>query len=143
MMQTVTSKGKVRIGLEVHTQLTNLQTKLFCGCSTDYRKDPPNTHVCPVCLGLPGSLPSVNKKAIEDAIIVSLALHAQLSRQSFFFRKNYYYPDMSKNFQISQYDKAGGVPIAVTSLTPDTPFQAHGRGKNLVLQFVALLYLVG
>lgn len=103
----------VLIGLEVHCQLTNLKTKLFCGCSTDYRRDPPNTHVCPVCLGLPGSLPSVNRKAIEDAVLVSLGLGSKVSRKSYFFRKNYYYPDMSKNFQISQYDQAGGIPISL------------------------------
>jgi aspartyl-tRNA(Asn)/glutamyl-tRNA(Gln) amidotransferase subunit B len=102
----------VLIGLEVHCQLTNLKTKLFCGCSTDYRQDPPNTHVCPVCLGLPGALPGVNRKAIEDAIVVSLALGSQVAGKSYFFRKNYYYPDMAKNFQISQYDQAGGIPIA-------------------------------
>ncbi|MCW3988424.1 MAG: Asp-tRNA(Asn)/Glu-tRNA(Gln) amidotransferase GatCAB subunit B, partial [Candidatus Bathyarchaeota archaeon] len=103
----------VLIGLEVHCQLTNLKTKLFCGCSTDYRRDPPNTHVCPVCLGIPGSLPSVNRKAIEDAVLVSLGLDSNVSRKSYFFRKNYYYPDMSKNFQISQYDQAGGIPISL------------------------------
>lgn len=102
----------VLIGLEVHCQLTNLKTKLFCGCSTDYRQDPPNTHVCPVCLGIPGSLPIVNRKAVEDAVVVSLGLDSQVSRKSYFFRKNYYYPDMSKNFQISQYDRAGGIPIS-------------------------------
>jgi aspartyl-tRNA(Asn)/glutamyl-tRNA(Gln) amidotransferase subunit B len=103
---------EVLIGLEVHCQLTNLKTKLFCGCSTDYRQDPPNTHVCPVCLGIPGSLPVVNRKAIEDAVVVSLGLDSQVSRKSYFYRKNYYYPDMSKNFQISQYDRAGGIPIS-------------------------------
>jgi aspartyl-tRNA(Asn)/glutamyl-tRNA(Gln) amidotransferase subunit B len=110
--ESIQSLKEVLIGLEVHCQLTNLKTKLFCGCSTDYRRDPPNTHVCPVCLGIPGSLPTVNRKAIEDAIVVSLALNSQVSRKSYFFRKNYYYPDMSKNFQISQYDQAGGIPIS-------------------------------
>lgn len=106
------SVNAVLIGLEVHVQLTNLKTKLFCGCSTDYRQDPPNTHVCPICLGVPGALPVVNRKAVEDAIVVSLALGSQVAEKSYFFRKNYYYPDMAKNYQISQYDKAGGVPIA-------------------------------
>ncbi len=102
----------VKIGLEVHTQLTSLKTKLFCGCSSDYRGKEPNTLVCPVCLGLPGSLPVLNRKAVECAVMAALALNCKISRRMFFFRKNYYYPDMPKNFQISQYDRAGGVPLA-------------------------------
>ncbi|MHA1383877.1 MAG: Asp-tRNA(Asn)/Glu-tRNA(Gln) amidotransferase subunit GatB [Candidatus Helarchaeota archaeon] len=105
-------KLNIMIGLEVHVQLTNLKTKLFCGCSSDYRGKKPNSLMCPICLGLPGSLPSVNKKAIEYAIMTSLALGAKISPDTLFFRKNYYYPDMPKNFQISQYDKAGGIPLS-------------------------------
>lgn len=102
----------LKIGLEVHIQLTNLKTKLFCGCSADYRGGEPNSFICPVCLGLPGSLPSLNKKAIEYAIMTSIALDASIAPRTLFYRKNYYYPDMPKNFQISQYDKAGGIPIS-------------------------------
>ncbi len=102
----------IRIGLEVHCQLTSLRTKLFCGCATNYRDAPPNTHTCPVCLGMPGTLPALNGRAVEDSIMVALALNAQVQGRTIFFRKNYYYPDMPKNFQISQYDRAGGVPIA-------------------------------
>lgn len=112
-MLTEVLDDTVQIGLEVHVQLTNLKSKLFCGCSTAYRRDPPNSHVCPTCLGLPGALPTTNKKAVEDAILLATALGSTISRKSFFFRKNYYYPDMAKNFQISQYDKAGGVPLAI------------------------------
>lgn len=104
--------SKVKIGLEVHCQLTCLRSKLFCGCSSDYRKALPNSLVCPVCLGIPGSLPVSNKKAIEAAISVALALNCKLHKTVFFWRKNYAYPDMSKNFQISQFDRMGGVPIA-------------------------------
>ena len=104
--------ASVKIGLEVHCQLTNLKTKLFCSCPTDYRDKEANSYVCPVCLGLPGSLPVLNKKAVEDAILVASALNSKVSDNTLFFRKNYFYPDMSKNFQISQYDKAGGVPVA-------------------------------
>jgi len=97
----------------IHCQLTRLKTKLFCGCSSDYRGKDPNTLVCPVCLGIPGALPVLNKRAIECALMAALALNCEVSQHMFFFRKNYYYPDMPKNFQISQYDRAGGVPLAV------------------------------
>lgn len=108
-----TMEHEVKIGLEIHCQLTNLKTKLFCGCSADYRKDPPNTHLCPVCLGLPGSLPVLNASAVEDATMVALALGCEIQKLNYSYRKNYYYPDMPKNFQISQYDRAGAVPFAV------------------------------
>lgn len=104
---------KAKIGLEVHVQLVNLKTKLFCSCSADYRDKPPNTNVCPVCLGLPGTLPVLNEKAVEEAAKIALALSAKINPVSYFFRKNYFYPDMAKNFQITQYDKAGGLPFAV------------------------------
>ena len=103
----------VIIGLEIHVQLTNvLKTKLFCGCSSDYRGKDPNSFMCPVCLGLPGSLPVVNENAIKYGIMTSLAINAKVSKETLFFRKNYYYPDMPKNFQITQYDKAGGIAIS-------------------------------
>ncbi|NJD78708.1 MAG: Asp-tRNA(Asn)/Glu-tRNA(Gln) amidotransferase subunit GatB [Candidatus Methanoperedens sp.] len=94
----------VMIGLEVHVQLNKLKTKVFCGCSTGYHNDPPNSHVCPVCLGLPGALPVINKKAVEAAIKVGLALNCRIEEHTQFYRKNYYYPDLPKGFQITQYD---------------------------------------
>jgi aspartyl-tRNA(Asn)/glutamyl-tRNA(Gln) amidotransferase subunit B len=97
-------EGNVIIGLEIHVQLNNLQSKMFCACSTGYHNDPPNTHTCPVCLGLPGSLPVLNKKAVEYAIKVGLALNCKIEPETLFYRKNYYYPDLPKGFQISQYD---------------------------------------
>ncbi|MEM0271209.1 MAG: Asp-tRNA(Asn)/Glu-tRNA(Gln) amidotransferase subunit GatB [Thermoprotei archaeon] len=100
------------IGLEVHVQLNRLKTKLFCGCRAEYQGLAPNTNVCPVCLGLPGSLPVLNKAAVRHAIMVAKALNCTISRSFNFVRKNYFYPDMTKNFQISQYEKAGGVPVA-------------------------------
>lgn len=99
----------VLIGLEVHVQLNKLETKIFCGCSTRYHHDPPNTHTCEICLGLPGSLPRINRKAIEAAIKVGLALECNILEKTQFYRKNYFYPDLPKGFQISQYD----YPIAV------------------------------
>jgi aspartyl-tRNA(Asn)/glutamyl-tRNA(Gln) amidotransferase subunit B len=98
---------KVIIGLEIHCQL-NTDTKLFCGCSTDYREDPPNTHVCPICLGLPGALPRVNRKAVEYALRVAKALNLEVAEECEFSRKNYFYPDLPKGYQITQYDR----PIA-------------------------------
>ncbi len=96
---------KARIGLEVHVQLTSLKSKLFCPCSSDYRGAPPNTHVCPVCLGLPGSLPVVNKRAVEHAIRVCIALGGRVAERLVFERKHYFYPDLPKNYQITQYSE--------------------------------------
>jgi aspartyl-tRNA(Asn)/glutamyl-tRNA(Gln) amidotransferase subunit B len=94
----------VIIGLEIHVQLNRLASKMFCGCSTKYHDAPVNSHTCPVCLGLPGSLPVLNKKAVEFAIKVGLALNCTIEKETLFYRKNYYYPDLPKGFQISQYD---------------------------------------
>ncbi|AKG91060.1 aspartyl/glutamyl-tRNA{Asn/Gln} amidotransferase subunit B [Geoglobus ahangari] len=94
----------VVIGLEVHVQLNRLKTKLFCSCPLDYHGKEPNTHVCPVCLGLPGAMPVVNKEAVKAAIKVALALNADINPVMRFDRKNYFYPDLPKGFQISQYD---------------------------------------
>jgi aspartyl-tRNA(Asn)/glutamyl-tRNA(Gln) amidotransferase subunit B len=92
----------VVIGLEVHVQLET-ETKIFCGCSTEPAQEP-NTHTCPVCLGLPGALPVVNEGAVEAAVKVAKALDGTIPETTRFHRKNYYYPDLPKNFQITQYD---------------------------------------
>ncbi|HET9560677.1 MAG TPA: Asp-tRNA(Asn)/Glu-tRNA(Gln) amidotransferase subunit GatB [Propionibacteriaceae bacterium] len=99
------------LGLEVHVEL-NTASKMFCGCSTEFGAEP-NTQVCPVCLGLPGSLPVVNAKAVESAIRIGLALNCTIAEWCRFARKNYFYPDMPKNYQISQYDE----PIAYDGWT--------------------------
>ena len=93
------------IGLEIHVQLST-RTKMFCGCELSFG-DPPNTHTCPVCLGLPGALPVANAQAVHHALLIGLALGCELAPRSIFHRKNYFYPDLPKGYQISQYD----VPI--------------------------------
>ena len=99
------------LGLEVHVEL-NTASKMFCGCATEFGAEP-NTQVCPTCLGLPGAMPVVNGKAVESAIRIGLALNCEIAEWCRFARKNYFYPDMPKNFQTSQYDE----PIAFDGFT--------------------------
>jgi aspartyl-tRNA(Asn)/glutamyl-tRNA(Gln) amidotransferase subunit B len=104
---TVVERFDPMLGLEVHVEL-NTNTKMFCGCPTEFGAEP-NTQVCPTCLGLPGSLPVVNEAAVRSAMLIGLALNCEIVPRCRFARKNYFYPDMPKNFQTSQYDE----PIAV------------------------------
>ena len=103
------------IGLEVHAQLLT-RSKIFCGCSTEFGGEP-NTHVCPVCLGLPGVLPVLNSRVVEMAIRTGLAVGCRVKERSIFARKNYFYPDLPKGYQTSQYElpicEGGAVDITV------------------------------
>ncbi|MFH1002532.1 MAG: Asp-tRNA(Asn)/Glu-tRNA(Gln) amidotransferase subunit GatB [Chloroflexota bacterium] len=108
------------IGLEVHVQLLT-RSKMFCGCGVDYAGAPPNTHVCPVCLGMPGVLPTINRQAVEYTVMTALALGCTVARDTKFDRKNYPYPDLMKGYQISQYDapigSGGRLAIEVDGMT--------------------------
>jgi aspartyl-tRNA(Asn)/glutamyl-tRNA(Gln) amidotransferase subunit B len=134
------------IGLECHVQLAT-ESKMFCGCPTDYAGSPPNTHVCPICLGMPGVLPVINRKAVEYTLLTGLALDAEIPAATKFDRKNYPYPDLVKGYQISQYDlplvKGGFVEITVGETTrkvhlervhleEDTGKLTHVAGGSLI-----------
>ena len=118
------------IGLEVHAQLLT-HSKMFCGCSADYAGAPPNTHVCPVCLGMPGSLPVINKTAVEYTILTALAFHCEIPEFAKFDRKNYHYPDLMKGYQISQYD----MPLSRNGWIEVTP---NGQAKRIRVRRVHL-----
>ena len=99
------------IGLEIHCQLTNLESKLFCSCKANYREFEINENICPVCMGLPGSLPRLNKEAVKKATIIAMALNCSTPEKIAFFRKNYFYPDSPKNFQITQLNIYGDTSV--------------------------------
>jgi len=118
---TALDRYEAVIGIEVHSQLKTA-SKMFCGCSTEYDGAPPNTHVCPVCLGLPGALPTINQRAVEHVLTTGAAIEATAPPATRWDRKNYFYPDLPKGYQISQYD----LPLAsrgrLTFDTSDGPF---------------------
>ena len=151
---------EVVIGLEVHAQLLT-KTKLFCGCSTNFGQ-PPNTNVCPVCLGLPGSLPVINGEAVELAVKTALALGCTIHEESIFARKNYFYPDLPKGYQISQFEEpfstkghldieVDGQPkrvgITRAHMEEDAGKNLHGMGTDSVVDLnragVPLVEIVG
>ena len=125
------------IGLEIHVQLAT-RTKMFCGCELSFG-EPPNTRTCAVCLGLPGSLPVVNERAIHFGLMIGLALDCELAARSIFHRKNYFYPDQAKNYQISQYDeplcgpgRLGEVRIHRVHLEEDAAKLVHAGGSGRI-----------
>ena len=103
-----------KIGLEIHCQLTNLQSKLFCSCKANYREFEINENICPICMGLPGSLPRLNQDAVKKATMIAMALNCSTPEKIAFFRKNYFYPDLPKNFQITQLNIYGDTSIGGT-----------------------------
>src|SRR5215475_7992795 len=121
------------IGLEVHVQLAT-RTKIFCGCPTSFGA-PPNTHVCPVCMGLPGALPVLSRQAVELAIQAALALNCRMNPRSIFARKNYFYPDLPKGYQISQYDQPlaehGVVDIGTKKIGVTRVHMEDDAGKSI------------
>ena len=100
-----------KIGLEIHCQLTNLKSKLFCSCKANYREFEINENICPVCMGLPGSLPRLNQDAVKKATLIAMALNCTTPEKIAFFRKNYFYPDLPKNFQITQLNIYGDTSV--------------------------------
>jgi len=145
MAESATSRWEPVIGLEIHVQLRT-RTKMFCGCALSFGDDP-NVHTCPVCLGHPGTLPTVNEQAIRYALQIAAALGCEVAPRSIFHRKNYFYPDLPKGYQISQYDiplasggTLGGVRIHRAHLEEDAAKlthigesgRIHGSGASLV-----------
>ena len=122
----------VNIGLEIHCQITALQSKLFCSCYSDYRDKNPNNNVCPICSGLPGSLPLLNQRAVELAGMVSLALGCKVPDNITFYRKNYFYPDLPKNFQVTQYNSYG-----ITSIGAEGKLE-YDESKKAIIRRVQL-----
>ena len=140
MSAVVKTDWEAVIGMEVHVQLAT-RSKMFCGCGTDYLGKPPNSNVCPICLGLPGTLPVINRRAVELLLKSALALNCEIQEFTKFDRKNYFYPDLPKGYQISQYDlpmsrngwiDVGGKRIRITRvhLEEDTGKLVHS-GDNL------------
>src|ERR671930_1615324 len=112
-VQNYSMMSDTKIGLEIHCQLTHLQSKLFCSCCCDYRFKVPNSNVCPVCSGLPGTLPLLNQNALQHASVLSIALSCKIPNEIMFYRKNYFYLDLPKNFQLTQYNAYGTTSVGV------------------------------
>ena len=136
---------EIIIGLEIHCELKT-RTKMFCGCLNNPDEKHPNINICPICMGHPGTLPVINKKAVESVVKVGLALNSKIAEEAKFDRKNYFYPDLPKGYQISQYDKPlclggeleiGGKKIAITRvhLEEDTGRLSHAAGDYSLVDF--------
>jgi aspartyl-tRNA(Asn)/glutamyl-tRNA(Gln) amidotransferase subunit B len=138
-LSAAATRYEVVVGVEIHVQLKTV-SKMFCGCSTDVRGAEPNTNVCPICLGLPGALPVINRQAVEHVLATGLAIGAQTPETTRWDRKNYFYPDLPKGYQISQYDlplASGGVLNVETS---EGPVEVHIRRAHLEEDTARLLH---
>ncbi len=122
------------IGLEIHVQLKT-KSKMFCGCDNRAEDAPPNTAVCPICMGHPGTLPVANRQAVDFGILASLAIGCRITKQSKFDRKNYFYPDLPKGYQISQFDKPVGVG---GTMTLENPYAKEGERKTFTIGITRL-----
>src|ERR1041385_5770215 len=129
------------IGMEVHAELLT-QSKMFCGCKNEFGGEP-NTRCCPVCLGLPGALPVMNKKAVEHVIRTALALNCEIDRNAKFDRKNYYYPDLPKGYQISEYDHPIGVKGWLDIEVEGKTTRVHIRRVHLEEDTGKLYHVIG
>jgi aspartyl-tRNA(Asn)/glutamyl-tRNA(Gln) amidotransferase subunit B len=130
------------IGIEVHCQLRT-ESKMFCSCATAYDGAPPNTHVCPVCLGLPGALPVINRRAVEHVLATGLAIEAKTPEATRWDRKNYFYPDLPKGYQISQYDLPLASAGRLTVDTSDGPFTIGITRAHLEEDTAKLIHSTG
>src|SRR5215217_9406505 len=130
--QNYSMASEMKIGLEIHCQLTYLKSKLFCPCYSDYRFKSPNSNICPICSGLPGTLPLLNQSALEHACLLSISLGCKIPNEIIFYRKNYFYPDLPKNFQLTQYNAYG-----ITSIGIDGRLE-YGNGKDARIRRVQL-----
>jgi aspartyl-tRNA(Asn)/glutamyl-tRNA(Gln) amidotransferase subunit B len=130
------------IGIEIHCQLRTV-SKMFCPCSTAYDGAAPNTHVCPVCLGLPGSLPVINRQAVEHVLLAGLAIGAEIPAATRWDRKNYFYPDLPKGYQISQYDLPLASRGSLTFATSDGPFTVGITRAHLEEDTAKLVHATG
>ena len=126
----VATRYEAVIGIEIHCQLKTV-SKMFCGCSTDIDGAPPNSRTCPVCLGLPGTLPTINKQAVEWVIATGFAIDADIATTTRWDRKNYFYPDIPKGYQISQYQLPLAANGKLTFDTGDGPFTVLIRRAHL------------
>lgn len=132
-----------RIGLEIHCQLTGLKSKLFCSCHCNYREYSPNENICPICIGLPGTLPLLNQTAIEKGAMVCMALGCTIPKKIMFYRKNYFYLDLPKNFQLTQYNAHGITSMGVDGLLKYGQGEARIRRVQLEEDPGRLVYLIG
>ena len=130
------------IGIEIHCQLRTV-SKMFCSCSTEYDGAAPNTHVCPVCLGLPGALPVINRQAVEHVLLAGMAIGAEIPAATRWDRKNYFYPDLPKGYQISQYDLPLASRGSLTILTSDGPFTVGITRAHLEEDTAKLIHATG